>query len=94
MSVRIRKRRKGERREASSWRDVLKIHPAAELFPRMSDDELRELAADIKAHGLKQPIVSWSPGYVGDGEKDRPRYVLDGISRLDAMELAGLPPGE
>ena len=24
-------------------------------------------------------------------EKDRPRYVLDGISRLDAMELAGLP---
>jgi hypothetical protein len=91
MSVRIRKRRKGERREASSWRDVLKIHPAAELFPRMSDDELRELAADIKAHGLKQPIVSWSPGYVGDGVKDRPRYVLDGISRLDAMELAGLP---
>ncbi len=91
MSVRRRKRRKGERREASSWRDVLKIHPAAELFPRMSDDELRELAADIKAHGLKQPIVSWSPGYVGDGVKDRPRYVLDGISRLDAMELAGLP---
>ena len=91
MSVRIRKRRKGERREASSWRDVLKIHPAAELFPRMSDDELRELAADIKAHGLKQPIVTWSPGYVGDGVKDRPRYVLDGISRLDAMELAGLP---
>ena len=43
MSVRIRKRRKGERREASSWRDVLKIHPAAELFPRMSDDELGEL---------------------------------------------------
>ncbi len=91
MSVRRRKRRKGERREASSWRDVLKIHPAAELFPRMSDDELGELAADIKAHGLKQPIVSWSPGYVGDGVKDRPRYVLDGISRLDAMELAGLP---
>ena len=91
MSVRRRKRRTGERREASSWRDVLKIHPAAELFPRMSYDELRELAADIKAHGLKQPMVSWSPGYVGDGVKDRPRYVLDGISRLDAMELAGLP---
>ena len=91
MSVRIRKRRKGERREASSWRDVLKIHPAAELFPGMADDELGELGADIKAHGLKQPIVSWSPGYVGDGVKDRPRYVLDGISRLDAMELAGLP---
>jgi hypothetical protein len=93
MNIRRRKRitRKGERREASSWRDILKIHPAAELFPRMSDDELRELAADIKAHGLKQPIVLWSPGYSGDGMKDRPRYVLDGINRLDAMELDGRP---
>ena len=36
MSVRRRKRRKGEPREASSWRDVLKIDPAAELFPRSS----------------------------------------------------------
>ena len=40
MSVRRRKRRKGERREALSWRDVFNIDPAAELFPRMSDDEL------------------------------------------------------
>ena len=31
-----------------SWRDVLPIHPAAELLPLMSSDELRELADDIK----------------------------------------------
>ena len=73
-----------------SWRDVLPIHPAAELFPRMSADEIAELAADIKKNGLKLPVVLWSPGYSGDGVKDRPRLVLDGINRLDAMELAGI----
>ena len=31
-----------------SWRDVLKVHPAAELFPLMSDAELKELGEDIK----------------------------------------------
>jgi hypothetical protein len=49
-----------------SWRDVLKIHPAAELFPRMSPDDLRALGEDIKANGLKSPIVMWKPGYCGD----------------------------
>lgn len=73
------------------WRDFLKIHPAAELFPRMSKDELRALAADIKKNGLASPIILWSPGYLGDGTKDRPRFVLDGINRLDAMELGGMP---
>jgi hypothetical protein len=34
------------------WRDSIKVHPAAALFPRMSDVELRELADDIKQHGL------------------------------------------
>ena len=27
--------------QAQSWRDILQIHPAADLFPRMSPDELR-----------------------------------------------------
>jgi hypothetical protein len=64
-----------------SWRDVLKVHPAAELFPRMSDDELRALADDIKKHGLKVPVVLL---------KERGKLsLLDGISRLDAMQLAG-----
>ena len=79
------------KKQASSWRDVLPIHPAAALFPLMSADELRELALDIEKNGLKQPIVLWSPGYYYDGEEDRPRYLLDGRNRLDAMELAGLP---
>jgi hypothetical protein len=42
-----------------SWRDVLKVHPAAELFPPMSPDELRALGEDIVKHELANPIVLW-----------------------------------
>jgi hypothetical protein len=35
----------------------LAVHPVAALFPMLADDELGELAADIKARGLLRPIV-------------------------------------
>ncbi len=35
------------------WRDLYAIHPAAEAFPLMSDSELDELGADIKANGYR-----------------------------------------
>jgi hypothetical protein len=60
-----------------SWRDHLPVHPAANLFPPMSKDELRELGEDIKANGLVSSIVL----YKGK--------LLDGRNRLDAMELVG-----
>ena len=31
----------------TSWRDTLKIHPAADLFPLMPLDELKPLGGDI-----------------------------------------------
>src|SRR6516225_11111327 len=68
-------------RDAMSWRDHLKIHPAAELFPLMSEPELRELGEDIKANGLRLSIVL----YKGK--------LLDGRNRLDAMELVGIKFG-
>src|SRR5262245_18832841 len=65
-----------------SWRDTIKIHPAADLFPMMSDDELVALGEDIKRNGLITPIAIII-------ENDSP-VLVDGRNRLDAMERAGL----
>src|SRR5436309_2570740 len=56
-----------------SWRDQIKVHPAADLFPMMSDADLDELAADLAEHGLYQAIA-----FQGD-------ELLDGRNRLAAI---------
>ena len=43
-------------KSSASWREILPIHPAAQLLPRMTEQELRELGEDIKSRGLLQPI--------------------------------------
>ncbi len=58
----------------------LSYHPACLLFPKMGRQALRELADDIKARGLLNPIVL----YQGK--------VLDGRSRLAACKMAGVEP--
>ena len=62
----------------TNWRDILPVHPAADLFPLMSESELRELGEDIETNGLQSPII------IHDGR------LLDGRNRLDAMALMGL----
>jgi ParB-like chromosome segregation protein Spo0J len=57
------------------------VHPAADLFPMMTGDELQALADDIRENGLRQPVVL-------DGEG----RVLDGRNRLAACELVGVEP--
>jgi hypothetical protein len=59
----------------------LAVHPVAALFPMLADDELEELATDIKARGLLQPIVLDVEG-----------RVLDGRNRLAACKKAGVKP--
>jgi hypothetical protein len=82
----------------ATWRSVIKVHPAADAFPMMSQDELRVLGEDIKANGLTSPITLWCPqegyGYCSGSQRyviDGPFLLLDGRNRLDAMELVGIP---
>ena len=66
-----------------TWREVLPVHPAAEIFPLMSTKELGELADDIAKHGLREPVVIWRE------DNDAPLTLLDGRNRLAALELLG-----
>jgi hypothetical protein len=67
-----------------TWRGVLPIHPAAELLPAMTDVELRDLGEDIRKHGQRIPITTLT-------DQEGVERLLDGRSRLDAMERLGLP---
>jgi len=69
--------------QPKSWRDVVEVHPAANLFPPMTPDELNVLAEDIKKNGLKTPVTLLKQG------SDR-HLLLDGRNRLDAMEAGGV----
>lgn len=54
------------------------VHPAANLFPMMTEQELDELKADIKKHGQIIPIVLY---------RDQ---ILDGRNRAAACSEAGV----
>jgi ParB-like chromosome segregation protein Spo0J len=56
-------------------------HPACLALPMMSDAELNDLTANIKAHGLLEPIARMPNG-----------DILDGRCRLFACERAEIEP--
>jgi site-specific DNA-methyltransferase (adenine-specific) len=58
----------------------MNVHPVAALFPMLPEAELNDLALDIKANGLQQPIVMQAD------------TLLDGRNRLAACERAGVKP--
>jgi hypothetical protein len=70
------------------WRTRYPVHPCADVFPMLPDDELDALAADIKTHGLKNPIVLWRD--LGAGKGRREYLLLDGRNRLEAFQRAGI----
>jgi ParB-like nuclease domain len=57
----------------------LKFHPLADIFPLLEGEEFDALVADIKANGLREPVVLY------DGK------VLDGRNRVRACNAAGVP---
>src|SRR5215813_3069912 len=58
----------------------LDIHPLAEIFPPMSDEEIKSLIDDIKTNGLREPIILF---------EDK---VLDGRNRHRACAELGIEP--
>lgn len=58
-----------------------KVHPVAAIFPLASEEEIRDLAQDIKEHGQRLPIVRNQAG-----------ITLDGRQREEACKLAGVEP--
>jgi ParB-like chromosome segregation protein Spo0J len=58
----------------------MEAHEYANLFPMAADEELRDMAEDIKQRGLVCPIITLDD------------KVLDGRNRLRACELAGVTP--
>lgn len=60
--------------------EVLPIHPAANLFPEMTQSEFQELVADMRQHGQKVPILT------NGGQ------VIDGRHRLRACNILGIKP--
>lgn len=63
---------------------ALPVHPDADIFPMLDEDDLRQLAEDIKANGLNHPIVV--------GEVDGEMMLIDGRNRREACRLAGVDP--
>lgn len=55
-------------------------HPASAIFPLLAEAELKVLAVDIGAHGLRVPIL------LHEGK------ILDGRNRFAACKLAGVSP--
>ena len=58
----------------------MNFHPIANVFPLMGKAALKELAGDIAANGLREPV------WLYEGQ------VLDGRNRWAACELAGVKP--
>jgi hypothetical protein len=59
---------------------TIEIHPVAECFPMLPKTELKALAEDIRANGLKDPIIT----YAGK--------IIDGRNRYAACALAEVEP--
>ncbi len=59
---------------------TFEIHPAANIFPEMTDDEAKSLMIDIRENGQREPIILFNG------------KVIDGRNRLRACRWLGFEP--
>jgi ParB-like chromosome segregation protein Spo0J len=69
----------------ANWRDLMPVHPAADIFPLLDDADLVALGNDIKKNGLVSPIA-----VDFDLSKNSKPILVDGRNRLAAMERVGI----
>jgi N6-adenosine-specific RNA methylase IME4 len=67
-------------RSAETMRDRMEYNELANLFPMIPEAEASDLAADIAANGLREPIVTF------EGK------ILDGRNRFEACKRANVEP--
>ena len=60
---------------------ISSVHEHAEYYPMLSDEQLDELAADIRENGQRDPITVTPDG-----------VLVDGRNRLEACRRAGVEP--
>jgi hypothetical protein len=80
------------RRHRGSDYTVSAAHPAADLFPWLDEDELQQLADDIKANGQKQKVVRHK-GRVVDGRNRELACLVAGV-RVEYADLPADTPEE
>jgi len=63
----------------------LVVHPAADIFPMMSEQEMKDLKRSITAHGLREKI-----GVIPNPENVNELVILDGRNRWHALVSLGV----
>ena len=71
--------------EMAAWRDRIKIHPATDLFPMLSDEELSAISKNIDQNGLVTPLTFFCSMSITDEGCGRTDFgtVLDWANKND-----------